>query len=186
VKDIRELVTSLYEILPVPNKERDRMVLDDMRSLLPDTTRLKQVELASEDLYTTWSEAASLIVLASEMGSVTPANLPNGTHIREHIRESAETAEPPEQGSSHLQSFNMWKRPAYPALVSELDAKLLSASNVDFFVVFTPECLSVSTTAPCRPSSVGETCVLKADFPSFTPEGDTVFWSLGHTRNIKL
>src|SRR5271169_4600629 len=35
VKDIREFVTSLYEILPVPNKERDRMVLDDMRSLLP-------------------------------------------------------------------------------------------------------------------------------------------------------
>jgi hypothetical protein len=45
--------------------------------------------------------------------------------------------------------------------------------------VFTPECLSVSTTEPCHPSSVGETCVLKTEFPSFTPEGDTVYWSLG-------
>jgi hypothetical protein len=64
-------------------------------------------------------------------------------------------------------------------IVAELDAELLSASHVDFFVVFTPECLSVSTTVPCRPSSVGEMCVLKADFPSFTPEGNNVFWSLG-------
>jgi hypothetical protein len=102
VKDIREFVTSLYEILPVPNKERDRMVLDDMRSLLPDTRRLKQVELASDDLYTTWSEAASLIVLASEVGSVAPAGLPNGTQIQEFVRESAETAAPPEQCSSQL------------------------------------------------------------------------------------
>lgn len=32
---------------------------------------------------------------------------------------------------------------------------------------------------PCHPISVGETCVLKADFPSFTPEGTNVFGSLG-------
>lgn len=102
VRDIREFVTSLYDILPVPNKESDRMVLDDMRSLLPDTSRLKQIELASEDLYTTWSEAASLIVLASEMGSVAPASLLNGPQIQEFVRESAETAASPEQCLSHL------------------------------------------------------------------------------------
>ena len=45
--------------------------------------------------------------------------------------------------------------------------------------MFTPECVSVSKTVPCHPSSVGESCVLKANFPSFTPEGYTVFSSLG-------
>jgi hypothetical protein len=102
VEDIRELVTSLYEILPVPNKERDRMVLDDMKSLLPDTHRLKQIELASEDYYTAWSEAASLIVLASEVGSVAPTSLPNGTQIPQFVRESTEAATPSEQGTSQL------------------------------------------------------------------------------------
>ena len=45
--------------------------------------------------------------------------------------------------------------------------------------MFTPECLSVPMTEPCHPNSVGKTCILKTDFPSFTPEGDTVYWSLG-------
>jgi hypothetical protein len=76
IKDIRDLVTGLYEILPVPNKERDRLVLDDMRSLLPDTEQLKQVELASEDLYVAWSEAASIMILASEAGSVSAVAVP--------------------------------------------------------------------------------------------------------------
>jgi hypothetical protein len=86
VKDIRELVTSLYEILPVPNKERDRMVLEDMRSLLPDTDRLKQVELASEGLYAAWSEAASLMVLASETGSIATESLSNEVPIHRFVR----------------------------------------------------------------------------------------------------
>ena len=81
VKDIRDLVTGLHDILPVPNKERDRIVLDDMKSLLPDTGRLKQFELACEYLYPSWSEAASLIVLVSEMGSVAPS-IQHGTQIQ--------------------------------------------------------------------------------------------------------
>jgi hypothetical protein len=102
VKDIRELVTSLYEILPVPNKERDRMVLEDMRSLLPDTDRLKQVELASEGLYAAWSEAASLMVLASETGSIATESLSNEVPIHRFVRETIEVVEPTEQCLLHL------------------------------------------------------------------------------------
>jgi len=99
VKDIRDLVTGLHDILPVPNKERDRIVLDDMKSLLPDTGRLKQFELASEDLYPSWSEAASLIVLVSEMGSVAP-NIPNRTQIQDFVKESTENIKSAEKECS--------------------------------------------------------------------------------------
>ena len=70
ISDIRDLVNGLYHTLPVSNKERDMVAFKDIKCLLPDLTRLKLVELASEDVYPTWSQAASVMIMASEPGTV--------------------------------------------------------------------------------------------------------------------
>jgi hypothetical protein len=70
ISDIRDLVNGLYNVLPVSNKKRDKIVFKDIRSLLPDIARLKLVETASEEAYPTWSEAASLMIIASEAGTI--------------------------------------------------------------------------------------------------------------------
>jgi hypothetical protein len=70
ISDIRDLVNGLYNILPVSNKERDKIAFQDIRSLVPDIGRLRLVETASEEEYPTWSEAASLMIVASETGTI--------------------------------------------------------------------------------------------------------------------
>jgi hypothetical protein len=70
LSDIQGLVDGLYQILPVPNKVRDKIVFKAIRSLVPDFKRLRLVETASEDKYSTWSEAASLMAAASEAGTM--------------------------------------------------------------------------------------------------------------------
>lgn len=93
VKDIRMLVTGLFDVLPIPNKERDRMVLNDIKTLLPDTGRLRQVELACEDDYPTWSEAASMIITASEMASVAPASAGDTQLVQDFVINSRALAQ---------------------------------------------------------------------------------------------
>lgn len=99
VEDIRALVTGLYEILPVPNRERDKIVVGDIKSLWPDIRGLKQVEAASEDAYPSWSEAASVIIMASEIGSSLSSAIPDQALIQERMQESAQlTLFPEEEG----------------------------------------------------------------------------------------
>jgi hypothetical protein len=69
ISDIRDLVNGIYNILPVSNKERDKIAFKDIKALLPDLRRLKQLEFASEAIYPTWSEAASIMIMASESGT---------------------------------------------------------------------------------------------------------------------
>ncbi|KAI9783540.1 MAG: hypothetical protein M1839_003710 [Geoglossum umbratile] len=78
LSDIKGLVDGLYQILPVPNKVRDKIVFKAIRSLVPDFKRLRLVETASEDKYSTWSEAASLMAAASEAGTWRAGVLGNG------------------------------------------------------------------------------------------------------------
>jgi hypothetical protein len=70
VNHVRDLVTGLYDVLPIPLGHEDKLVTEDIRSLLPDTRRLRQVEIASKDVYPAWSEAASVVASISEMGSI--------------------------------------------------------------------------------------------------------------------
>jgi len=70
LSDINRLVDGLYEVLPVHNKVRDEIVFKAIRSLVPDFKRLRLVETASEDKYSTWSEVASLMAAASEAGTI--------------------------------------------------------------------------------------------------------------------
>ena len=63
--------------------------------------------------------------------------------------------------------------------LARLEQELRTTRDVLFYLVFTPACLAISTSTPCEPHSVGETCVLKADGPSFTPDGGRIYWSLG-------
>jgi hypothetical protein len=69
VKNIRDLVNGLYETLPISDKDRDTVAVKDIASLLPDIGRIRQVEEASEEVYPAWSEAARIIILASDAGS---------------------------------------------------------------------------------------------------------------------
>jgi hypothetical protein len=62
---------------------------------------------------------------------------------------------------------------------AQLEQELLFAKDACFYLVFTTPCLTVLASTPCQPHSVGETSVLKADGPSFTPDGRQVYWSLG-------
>ena len=93
IKDIRELVSSLYGVLPIPDKERNKIALGDIKELLPDIGRLKQVEEASQDIYPAWSEAASIIVLASEMGSLWSASAPNHRNIQQAVQQTFDAQE---------------------------------------------------------------------------------------------
>jgi len=70
ISDIKDLVDDLYKFIPVTNKARDRIIFRDMRALLPDLRTLRLVEKASEETYPTWSETASLMILASESGTI--------------------------------------------------------------------------------------------------------------------
>ncbi|KAK4212181.1 prion-inhibition and propagation-domain-containing protein [Rhypophila decipiens] len=92
-RDIWELVSGLYDVLSVPDKERNRVALDDIQELLPDIGRLKQVEAASENIYPAWSEAASVIVLASEMGSLWSASASNHRHIQQAVQQTMDAQE---------------------------------------------------------------------------------------------
>jgi len=92
-RHIRELVSGLYDVLPVPDKERNKIALGDIKDLFPDIGRLKQVEEASEDIYPAWSEAASIIVLASEMGSLWSASASNHRNIQQAVQQTFDAQE---------------------------------------------------------------------------------------------
>ena len=88
VKDIRDIVTGLYDVLPVPTKEQNRMVAEDLQSLLPDLRSLKQLEIASEELYPAWSEAASMIVAISEVATTAPTSTAMNTRVEDFVKTS--------------------------------------------------------------------------------------------------
>ncbi|KAF3921631.1 hypothetical protein AA313_de0208271 [Arthrobotrys entomopaga] len=70
VRDIRDLVESLYKILPVTETERDAIAIQDIKSLSGDLTKLTLFEEASSSNHPAWSSAASIIteVSSSEKG----------------------------------------------------------------------------------------------------------------------
>lgn len=76
----------LYDVLPVPVKEQNRMVVEDIKSLLLDIGRLEQLEITSEEVYPAWPEAASMIVAVSEVASTALSNPSKNTRVQDLSR----------------------------------------------------------------------------------------------------
>ncbi|KAI9856456.1 MAG: hypothetical protein M1813_009112 [Trichoglossum hirsutum] len=142
LSDIKGLVDGLYQILPVPNKVRDKIVFKAIRSLVPDFKRLRLVETASEDGYSTWSEAASLMAAASEAGTMEGRSV--GQWVEElDLDDSQET-----------ESETTSDRRNYPSKgVTRLDLKGCVGSTLYF--VFTPACSSDLLKEACDEATLG-------------------------------
>jgi hypothetical protein len=70
IKDVHEQVLALYSVLPVRNIDRDRLAMQDIRSLRPNLSRLRIIETVTQELYPAWSDATTLLIEVSETESV--------------------------------------------------------------------------------------------------------------------
>ena len=68
INHIKETVTSLHDILPVPMRSQEKMVHKDIASL--SLSGLRQFQMACEDEHQTWSDIANAVVMASEIGTI--------------------------------------------------------------------------------------------------------------------
>lgn len=68
INHIKENVTNLHDILPVPARTQEKMIYKDIASL--SLAGLRQVQKACEQEYQTWSDVASAIMTASEIGTI--------------------------------------------------------------------------------------------------------------------
>ncbi|KAH0536310.1 hypothetical protein FGG08_006803 [Glutinoglossum americanum] len=151
LSDIKGLVDGLYQILPVPNKVRDKIVFKAIRSLVPDFKRLRLVETASEDKYSTWSEAASLMAAASEAGTM------EGRSVGQWVEELDDSQETESETTSDHRN--------YPSKgVTRLDLKNCLGSTLYF--VFTPVCSSDLLKEACDEATLGSLS-LSRDGPHF-------------------
>ena len=91
ISHIKEIVTNLHDILPVPAQSQEKMVHKDIASL--SLSRLRQVQKACEGVYQTWSDVASAIVMASEIGTIDRRSV--GEWLQDTNDEVAETAASP-------------------------------------------------------------------------------------------
>ncbi|KAE9362631.1 hypothetical protein N431DRAFT_490391 [Stipitochalara longipes BDJ] len=155
ISDIRDLVSGLYNILPVSNKERDKIAFKDLRSLLPDIGRLKLVETASEEEYPTWSEAASLMIIASETGTIAGKG---------SIARWAEDLDDPEDIETETEP-----RQAPRSRPDELQFNLTNSLLHRMYFVCTSTCLTSSSRANCDEQSLGTMSISK-DTPDLFPD----------------
>ncbi|KAH7276266.1 hypothetical protein B0J15DRAFT_458384 [Fusarium solani] len=163
VNHVRDLVTGLYDVLPIPLGHEDKLVTEDIRSLLPDTRRLRQVEIASKDVYPAWSEAASVVASISEMGSI------------------ALGTQQGEVGPAGTESLVEVASNAMQIPQDELDqmcTALLSSGPQNRYFVFTAECISGGFGVPCD-TSPARTIFIDSTSPSFASTHSNVNWSIG-------
>lgn len=68
ISHIKDLVTELHNIIPVPARAQEKMVHTDIASL--GLSRLRLVQTACEGMYQTWSDVAGAIIMASVIGTI--------------------------------------------------------------------------------------------------------------------
>ena len=87
VSTVEKLVTELHRLSPVEKRSQANMVRADIARL--DISDLRLVERVCEEPYPFWSDAASAIIIASEVGSIAPRS------IREWSRQNDSAAHRP-------------------------------------------------------------------------------------------
>jgi len=86
--DLKDFIDGLYEVVPVSKDMQDRIMQDDIASIL-DLSKLKLVQSAFEEAsYPAWSEMASVVIEESM----------NGTADRRNVEEWIKEAEIEEEG----------------------------------------------------------------------------------------
>ena len=65
---IKEIVTNLHDILPIPARLQEEMIHSDIA--LMSLAGLRRIKKACSEEYQTWSDIASAIVTASEAGTI--------------------------------------------------------------------------------------------------------------------
>lgn len=179
---IRELVDGLHNLVPVPTRSQETMVQADIASL--DLSRLRLVQSACEGIYQSWSDAASVIIMASEIGTIDRRSDGEWIQDRSHSeRSEGETGVTSKQGTAQsVGARTRSKRPccmgqfhhAYLYLILGFD---ISSSLTKFYFVFTPRCLEDSYTK-CYPSKFGSAS-LGQNGTSFLPPNLPKHWTLG-------
>lgn len=74
VSDLRGLVDGLFNILPVTQAVQDKIIKEDISSIL-DLSKLRLVQAACTRTYSPWSDIASAIIEASEIGTIDRRNV---------------------------------------------------------------------------------------------------------------
>lgn len=185
LSDIKALVDGLYQILPVSNKVRDKIVFKAMKSLVPDFKRLRLVELASEDNYPTWSETANLLAEASETGTIPDRSV--GKWVEElsdsQDTESEATSDRrnyPSKGNVHRSNFRSI------ILISRTGVIRLDLDNClrsTLFFVFTSVCSSDLLNIACSEATLGSLS-LSRDGPHFLTTGSNLTFGRRITEAI--
>jgi len=80
INDLSQLVDSLYELVHVAREVQDRVIIEDIESIL-DISQLNIIEEATEGSYRAYSEAAASIKALTEAGTVDRRNL--GEYLRD-------------------------------------------------------------------------------------------------------
>ena len=68
INHIKDIITDLHTILPVPARLQEKMIHKDIASL--SVPALRQIQKACEFEYPSWSDVASAIMTASELGTI--------------------------------------------------------------------------------------------------------------------
>lgn len=87
---LRDFIDDLNEMLPISREVQDRMIEDDMASIL-NISGLRLIQSACEGTYQQWSEVASGIIQASEIGTLDRRNVEERLKDTEGVADSYAT-----------------------------------------------------------------------------------------------
>ncbi|KAK6530802.1 hypothetical protein TWF281_007639 [Arthrobotrys megalospora] len=160
VKDIHDLIESLYKILPVDEKERNALAAEDIKSLSGDLEGLKLFEEASGTHYPEWSSRASIIIeVASSIGKKGPGTISQWMANLENETESDLYTNKPWNTSSSLP-----KQQGIQPLKENTDSTnrftFKTSGYLKWIFAFTTE---------CRAAAIGSSC--ETERLEITPSG---------------
>lgn len=91
VNDVKGFIDSLYTIVLVDLATHDTVMAEDIESMR-DVSQLRLVEVATEDSYATYSNAASSVIAASEAGTTDCRTVEERSEDLEQPASSGQTA----------------------------------------------------------------------------------------------
>jgi hypothetical protein len=176
---LRYLIDGLNQVLPVKKETQDRIVQDDIASIL-DLSKLRLVQSACEGSYRTWSAVASAAIESSEIGTIDCRNIEewmldaegmNEDNIVKSPKEPLETVDPV-QGTIVSLSISSANE-----ITDRLFDYISDFDEGNIYFVLTGQCMNLLSSSPCELASLGRKCLDYANI--ITSESSMSLFSIG-------
>ena len=170
VNHLKDLIDGLNQIVPVKRETQDQIMHDDIGSIL-DISKLRLIESACEGNYMALSKAASIVITASEFGTIDRRN------IEEWLGDAGGVSEEEDADDSVILNINQ-TLPQGAGSLNQGKLPLASSNTTDtllarifesipglhylgcIYFVLTGQCRKLASQSPCQLNDLGENCMV--------------------------